>query len=288
MKAIKIIAQILLIVVFFYSCEKVEAPYKIGGEDSERGSSGDTVKNVLVEDYTGHGCVNCPAASDIAHDLKSVYGERLIVIAVHAGYWATSTGLFGPEFTTDFTCPAGNTWYDYFGFSTAGNPNGLVNRIEKTPGDYIVTPANWGTQAEQELAKDFMVQITIENNFNAATKSLGCNIKSVFQDDLNGNYSILACVTQDSIIAPQKDERDTEDGIIEDYVHMFVLRASLNGIWGENVTGGENPVAGKVYENNYSITFEDEWVPENCWVVAFIYDESNKTVMQVDEQSVKN
>jgi hypothetical protein len=288
MKALKLISLIVLFSIGFYACEKVEAPYKKAGDESERGSSGDTVKNVLLEDYTGHGCVNCPAAAEIAHDLKGVEGERLVIIAVHAGYWATSTGLFGPEFTTDFTCPAGNTWYDYFGFSTAGNPNGLIDRVEKSSGDYIITPTNWGAKTEEELAKDFMAQITIENNFNAGTNTLGTTIKTVFQNNLVGNYSLVACITQDSIIAAQKDERDHEDGIIEDYVHMHALRASLNGDWGENVSGGEDIVSGKVYEKNYSLKFEDEWVPKNCWVVAFVYDESNKTVIQVDEQNVKN
>jgi len=285
MKALKILAQVLLTGIIFYSCEKVEAPYKLGGEESDRGSSGDTVKNVLLEDYTGHGCVNCPAASDIARDLEGVYGERLVVIAVHAGYWATSTGIFGPEFTTDFTCHAGNTWYDYFGIASVGNPNGLINRVEKNPGDYIITPANWGSKAEEELAKDFMVQITIENNFNAATSTLGSNIKTVFQTDLIGDYSVVACITQDSIIAAQKDERVT-GGVVENYIHMHALRASLNGDWGENINGGEDIVSGKVYEKNYSLKFADEWVPKNCWVVAFVYDESNKTVIQVDEQNV--
>jgi len=286
MKILKIIAQVLFISLLFYSCEKVEAPYKIGGDESERGSSGDTVKNVLLEDYTGHGCVNCPAAADIAHDLEGVYGERIVIIAVHAGYWATSTGLFGPEFTTDFTCHASNTWFNYFGLETAGNPNGLVDRVEKSPGDYIITPTNWGSKTQEELATNFMAQITIENGYNAATKMLNSTIKTVFQNNLIGDYSIIACITQDSIIAPQKDERDHEDGVIEDYVHMHALRASMNGDWGENVTGGEDIISGKVYEKTYSIKFEDEWVPKNCWVVAFIYNESNKTVIQVDEQNV--
>lgn len=285
MKAIKILIQVLLISFLFYSCEKLDPPYKKGGNESERGSSGDTVKNVLVEDYTGHGCVNCPAASDIAHDLKNNYGERMIVIAVHAGYWATSTGIFGSEFTTDFTCQAGNTWYDYFGIKTAGNPNGLVDRVEKTPGDYIVTPTNWGTKVVEEIDKDFLVQINIENSFNAVTNTLSSNIKTVFQTDMTGNYSIIACVTQDSIIAPQKDER-VEGGIVEDFVHMFALRASMNGDWGENINGENDITAGEIYEKNYSIKFADEWVPKNCWVVAFVYDESNKTIIQVDEQNV--
>jgi len=284
MKSSKIIALVFVISTFFYACEKIEAPYKIGGGESARGSSGDTTKNVLIEDYTGHGCVNCPAAADIAHDLQGVYGERVVIIGVYAGYWATP-GIFGTGFDTDFSCQAGNTWDTYFGVSNVGNPNGLVDRADDE-GNYIVTPTNWGSQVEERLANDFLAKITIENDFNAGTKNLNTNIKTEFQINLTDDYSIIVCVTQDSIIAPQKDNRVGGDGVVEDYDHMHVLRGSMNGDWGENVTNGEDPVSGKAYEKNYSIKFEDDWVADDCWVVAFVYNESNKTLIQVDEEKV--
>lgn len=289
MKTFKILILLIsLSIFFFYACEKIEAPFKTGGGVSERGKSGDTVKNVLVEDYTGHGCVNCPAAAETAHDLQGVYGERLVVIAVHAGHWATPD-IFGPEFSTDFRCETGNTWNTFFAVSTAGNPNGLVDRYAESGGNYIVAPLNWGPKVENRLNEDFLAKITIENTFNVGTNMLNSNIVTEFQTNLPGNYSLLVCVTQDSIIAAQKDERvDENHGTVEDYVHMYALRGSMNGDWGENVTAGEDVVSGKAYEKNYSIKFENDWVSEDCWVVAFVYDESNKTLIQVDEEKVTN
>lgn len=284
MKAIQIVSLLLItIATVFISCDKIEAPYKIGGTESERGSSGDTTKNVLLEDYTGHGCPNCPAAADIAHDLQGVYGERVIILSVHAGYFATPD-IFGPEFATDFRCQAGITWDSYFNISNVGNPNGLVDRVEVAPGNYVITPTNWGSKTEERLATDFVAKITIDNNYNTGTRSLSSTITTEFQNNMTGNYALIACVTQDSIIAPQKDER--VGGTVEDYHHMYVLRGSMNGDWGENVTGGVNPVAGNPYVKSYTINFEDDWVAEDCWVVAFVYDESSKTILQADEEKV--
>lgn len=284
MQISKIIALIFLVGIFFYACEKIDPPYKIGEGESERGTSGDTVKNVLIEDYTGHACPNCPEAADYAHDLQAAYGERVVIIAVHAGYYAQTEEIFGPEFTADYRTDAGTTWNDFFGFNQVGYPNGLVDR-EEDGGNYVVAWANWGTAAESRLNEGFLAKITIENTYNAGTNNLTSNIKTEFQQNLNGNYSIIACITQDSIISPQKDKR-VDGGLVEHYHHMHMLRSAMNGNWGENVTGGENPIAGKAYEKNYSIAFENDWVPEDCWVVAFIYDEANKTLIQVDEEKV--
>ena len=57
-------------------------------------------KKILLEDYTGHKCGNCPRAAEKAEELKEIYGDQLIPIAIHAGFFASD---FGGNFTTDFT-----------------------------------------------------------------------------------------------------------------------------------------------------------------------------------------
>ncbi len=106
MKISNIIIAALLISFSFMACDKVEAPYK---EEKEIKVN----RKVLLEDFTGHKCVNCPNAHDIAHDLQELYGEdNLIVIATHAGFFSTpSSG----DFAYDFRTEAGPEWADYYG-----------------------------------------------------------------------------------------------------------------------------------------------------------------------------
>src|SRR4051812_45447964 len=68
--------------VLFSSCNKIDPPFKqtVGGP----ASSGITRK-ILIEDYTGFKCGNCPAGASILYNqLKPIYGNDLITIAVHA------------------------------------------------------------------------------------------------------------------------------------------------------------------------------------------------------------
>ncbi|MFW6019944.1 MAG: hypothetical protein ACOCPM_05120, partial [Bacteroidales bacterium] len=67
--------------IFFNSCDQIDPPYK----ENITFENKDTVRNVVLEEFTGHLCVNCPSAGAIIHDMKDTYGENLIVISVHAG-----------------------------------------------------------------------------------------------------------------------------------------------------------------------------------------------------------
>ena len=49
-------------------------------------------RKVLVEEFTGVRCVNCPAGASELENLKGIYGERLVIVSIHAGD-------FSPPFT---------------------------------------------------------------------------------------------------------------------------------------------------------------------------------------------
>ena len=43
-------------------------------------------KNVLLEDFTGQDCSNCPRAAETAHQLQETFGaDRVVVVALHGG-----------------------------------------------------------------------------------------------------------------------------------------------------------------------------------------------------------
>lgn len=286
MKTIKILlVPAILLGFLIYSCDKIEQPYfKPGTVDTSEIKSGDTLKNVLLEDYTGHACPNCPRAAHTAHRLQdSTYHQRLVIIAIHAGHFA-STVIWGPLYDYDFNTDAGTAWDNFYKISTDfGNPKGLVDRIEYE-GKTVLEPSKWDGAIGNRDGGEFLAKITIENNFNSGSKSLNSTIQTEFQKDLEGAYTLIACVVQDNFVSPQKDD-DVEGGNDTTYVHNNVLRGSINGDWGEKIA--TNPTGNAVVEKSYSVNFKDDWVPEDCRVVAYVYNEATKEVIQVDEEWVK-
>jgi len=287
MKTKYIIPIFLFFAFIMNSCDKVSQPFV------EQVDLCDGNKKVLIEDYTGHGCVNCPGAAVLAHDLNEelcATEDKLVIIGVHAGYFAQPNfeeDVYGPLFSADFLTEAGNAWDTYFGNSAMGNPNGLVDRVKGDNG-YVLYPDSWGGVAAERLAEAAKVNITINNDFDTDTKELITMINTEFISSVTGNYKLIVCVTQNNIIAPQKNNDDQigPKPVDSTYVHNHVLRGSLNGAWGENVSASGEVEVGTKYEKSYVHTFPTDWIPEDCQIVAFVYNEESKEVYQVEEVTV--
>lgn len=269
--------------ILMMSCDKVEEPFtrKITIDTTTQ----EHQKKVLLEDYTGHTCVNCPDAALIARNLKNNLGDRLVVIAVHAGWFAnpTPTG----DFTDDFRTETGNAWDATFGISNVGNPNGLVNR-KNYPSDHILSPAGWSGAVMDALDEPVLVDLRLENEYDTTTRQLATDVTVEFVQDIDKNLNLIVVITESGIIAPQKNN-NPETGptpIIYDYVHNDMLRASINSVWGTPVAaaGTANPVTLK---KSFTHTLSQNYNAANCAVVAFVYDTDTKEVLQVVEKELE-
>ena len=158
MKIINKLSFFVLFVLLLQSCDKIEPPYKESAVDQ----GGTATKKVLLEDYTGHLCPNCPTASKKAIDLQQLYEGKLIIMSVHAGYFATP---LGSPFNADFRSEAGNTWDTFFGISAAGNPNGMINR-QNTGGNYIIGDGLWPTTISEIINSDAVATIKISTTYS--------------------------------------------------------------------------------------------------------------------------
>ncbi len=227
------------------------------------------VKKVLLEDYTGVRCINCPAAAQVAHDLQEEYPGRLIVLGVHAGYLAQPVGSF-PNFTTE----EGDEWYSFFGFDV--NPIGTVNRIPYS-GNIGVNSGQWGSAVIAELDKDPVVAIKLFNTYNPDTRALNVQVNMRELVDIGDDLSLVVCLMEDNIVGKQM----TTSGLVEDYVHRHVFRKSLNGAWGDIVSIDANGIT-----NQYDVLVDEAFDASNCYIIAYVYSNSDKSILQVEEAKI--
>jgi hypothetical protein len=288
-----LIASTLFIAfAFIVSCDKIEEPFvkQTGSVDTaacpvpEFPAVTTVLKRVLLEDYTGHTCVNCPRAALIAHDLKQAHGEQLVLVAVHAGFFAKP--FASGDFVYDFRTATGTQWDETFGIGNVGNPNGMINRIG-FPNNHIISPSGWGAAVVNALASAPLVDLQMINQYDPDERKLCTHIKTRFITEINKNLKLVVVLTENNIIKPQKNN-DAEVGttpVIEDYEHNHVLRAAINSTWGNSVAveGTVNPES---VVKSFKYMLKDEFVPENCSVVAFVYDESTNEVLQALEVPV--
>lgn len=290
-KNIIFIALSLLIttILITSSCDKIEAPYT---EDNGNVVIADTVRKVLFEDYTGHDCVNCPDAHRILEELHDLYGDRLIVVVEHVGFFAR---IVQPDLLYDFRTSEGTDFATFFGSLSAPLPKGAVNR-EKINGSYLIDRAAYPTYVSlaidsMPVMPDIYIELTATYNSNDSTIAVDAKLTALTGLPA-GKYNLSILVTEDNIIEPQKNS-DPNNGttpIIHDYEHNDVLRGAINTTWGEEFTDAAISI-GQTFDlspPNYKIG--SDWKPDDLHIVAFIYyaDGANdKIVIQAEKIKLK-
>ena len=228
---------------------------------------------VLLEDYTGVRCVNCPAAAEIASNLQTQYGEHLVVLGVHPNSALQNPNGGFPDFRTD----DGNEWNNYF--NIFAYPNGLVNRTG------IVGAAEWTSAVNSVIGNDAPVRLIVKTEFDNATRELKVSIHSKFLQTVESNdIRLTTCMMEDNIIGKQT----TASGIDENYVHRHVFRGTADGqTWGRVLSSTESISAGSNFITNMKFTLSDEYNADEFYIVAFISDNTNKNVLMAAEKKVK-
>lgn len=223
-------------------------------------------KTVLIKDFTGVRCVNCPAAAEVAHELQHQLGEdRILIMSVHAGSLATSVGLF-----PDFTTPEGTEWYN----NNSANPLFAVDHVALTEGNTL-NESQLDTPVGDALAEPQLFDISIENTYNDDTRQL--KVKNTFNvvGDSEAKYYATVCLLEDSIVGRQV----VPGGIDTAYVFRNVFRGTLNGVDGEMVSNGA------VFVNDDFTTvsntvLDEAFNADQCYILTYIYNYEDGKIVQ--------
>jgi len=234
-------------------------------------------RKVLLEEFTGHRCTNCPAGHAVLESLHQQYGDTLVTVGIHYGSLAKPVGsVFNYDFRTEY----GDLIGDYYTIDAI--PAAIVNRVYEFGG---WSRDHWANVVSEVDRSKVYAALQVINEFNEHSKKLKANVKVTMLKDFVNPLRIVLFVIEDGIVKPQKDG----DQDILDYVHNHVLRASLTNTFGFPLRNGSALwVASDTETYAASISLANtDWVPENCSVVAFLYDETTEEVIQVEQVPVK-
>ncbi len=263
-----------------WACDVVDKPYTEQVNQCGHDNLSVPIRKVLVEDYTGHKCGNCPRAHELLQTLISQYCDHIVPVSIHVGYFATpSPGLYN----TDFRTPAGNTYNDYFGVDAAGLPRGMINRT-KYNGTLLLSPEAWADAINKEVNEPLLADVQANCLYNSETRQGKATVQISFLQQMQGKFSLTVWIVEDSIIAAQKDYY-TYPQDIPDYVHRNVLRKSITPAWGETVYSGQTNV-NQIITKTYTFSLDTAWVAKHCYIVAFLSNADTKEVYQAEREKI--
>ncbi|MBN2662880.1 MAG: Omp28 family outer membrane lipoprotein [Bacteroidales bacterium] len=280
MKHLKYLIPFALVMFILNSCDKVTPPdgslFYIN--DTVSASLNDTQniaeKKVLIIDFTGIRCTNCPGAHEVLHQLENIYPDKIIPIAIHGTLLAYPTG----EYITDLRTIQGNEIIDEFGINAI--PIGLVDYFDKT---YLSSEATWSDEVTTNLQEAPLFGIEIENTFNNTDNSLEVLVDLTSLSNFEQSLSLIVYLVEDSIITRQAT--NVSPGYIEEYEQMNVFRTAVSNLWGDTVFS-EGSSENQTDTKTFNITLDNTWNANNCKIVAFICDNSNK-VLNANSAKIK-
>jgi thiol-disulfide isomerase/thioredoxin len=229
---------------------------------------------VLIEDFTGVKCPNCPSASRKIEQLSELYPGKVVSIAYHTDFLGDP--ITHPEeykSKYDFRTATGNKLEEIMGYYL-GKPAVTLDRQKHSPeAEFLLDQVEALGNIETELNSAPKVDITINNQFNDATRVLNCEIKIKALEEISGAFHLHAVISEDHILDSQLDN----DKYVNNYEHNHVFRALLSDINGDLL--GDKITKDQVITKNYSFTLPAEagwWNAANCHVVAFLSDYTKK------------
>lgn len=257
------------------SCDKIDGPDRIVDVPQSSNDSivsGDGVeRRVLVEDFTGQGCVNCPAAAKLLTELKeTVYKDKMIIVAMHAGGLSLGTLLHNET---------AQIYMDALGLKN--NPAISIDRQYSDDKSSGV----WPSQIANRAAVKSPCDINSELIYNAETRNLRVVSDIDFYTDYTGKLGVQHYLIMDGIVADQL-------GADAGYVHNHVMRGVINDVWGMALPGSLNADDASNYKYNkgekYTIasnnyTVNSYWNVDNISIVSFVFQYSDNESNPIKE-----
>ncbi len=281
---------ILVAAFLFPGCDVVKEPVPptAGGPvvpiDTSDTTGSIVRRKVLIEDFTGHRCNNCPGAARTALALQGLYGEDLVVVGVHVtSTFASpvSPPLPNGSYSTDFRTPAGNTYETTFNIQFL--PIGAVSR-KPYNNSLLLGQSAWGSAVADLIGDTAKFDIWFSQlDYNGSTNTVSAEVKVAVLEPITGDHHLTIYLTEDHVVDWQLDN-DATPPDVPNYEHRHVLRTNLNGTWGTPLIAGSASAGDTLTLSYANFPMDLAWDASNCALVAYAHNSATYEVMQVEER----
>jgi hypothetical protein len=234
----------------------------------------DVKKTVVIMDFTGWNCTNCPNAARTIQNMREFdfVRDNIIAVAMHPDgiHWTEPEGD-----AIDLRSEAATEYWKYFG-SPQAFPVGSVDFVEYN-NSFLIPEKNWNSAVAQRIAMDVPLEIEINCNINTATRDVEITSTITSTVGANDSYSLILWIIESDVIGLQLD-----NGVyISDYRHNHVLRDAINGIWGETIAlSGNSCVKTQIYSVN------TDWNMQNCAIVGVVINSNTREAVTSCEEAL--
>ncbi|RMI09018.1 MAG: T9SS C-terminal target domain-containing protein [Calditrichaeota bacterium] len=235
----------------------------LGFSTLERPLQAQNVRNPVLEFCTGTWCQWCPCGDDVILNQILPVIPNAIVLAYH-----------GPANGSDpFSYFSGNTILSALGFNAY--PTGIIDRVSG-----IQSRGVWLSYMQSRLSVAPTVQIDMNSySYDPATREFNAIIDFTALQNLSGHYKFNVILVEDGQVYPQTTNSTCspgQPGVIQNYVHDWIVRDMMNGYLGQDVVNGtwnQGDVITRTITHTIPLPSggAPDINPDSCEVVVMVY-----------------
>ena len=277
------------VVLFFFisSCKEVGPDINLHGNQN---AIADTTyiespvataenKNVLVEEFTGVRCPNCPQGHVVIANIKTANPNRVLSVSLHP---QNSLGHPYSFSTQDFQNTKAQNLFDYLVQIGQEPAAGIDRKLFSGESFILLDKSLWSNYVTQQLTQTTPVNLLLSKNYDSTNHELTVIAEMHYTQSITEENKLTLLLTESNIVSAQLN------GWVIDtfYTHNDIMRDFITDTQGDAIT--QTREAGRVVRKVYKKVLDAAWKPENVKILAFVGEYQNsKIVYQAKEIDVK-
>lgn len=254
--------------------------------------------NVLVEEFTGVTCTNCPAAHDLLAGLEHTYGTRLNVIGLFIYNFPQTAPHYKSvyDFRDSAATAIGQSVYKGVGSMPMAGVDRLPVGTE--PGRPLqLNATQWTALIESRLNIPDSINLKVESSYNSTTGIATITATVIYTKPVTTTQNLSIVIVEDSVIDVQEFPGTPVGpfvaGYDPEYEFTNIFRGMVTSVPFGDVVLGSLPAkeAGRLFRKTYTYNKPSSVLrPEHCRVIAFVHNTSGDDyhVMQSAQAKLTN
>ena len=225
-------------------------------------------RKFLMEHFTSENCNECPQGMKNIVDYLDNQTTPYIWVSHHAVYG-----------TDEYTTADGNTIASRYGIHNV--PTVMINRSEQQ-GILILDAKNHLSGLEVECNPVAEASVVITHSYDPVTRQLDVLVCGEVGDKDVKEYLLSILIKENGLVGKQADQQTSwKKANWLEYMHTRVVRDFITGTFGDTVY-----VHDQTYSHSVSYTLDNDWVAENCCVVAYLTPLDQSPIINAEQVAV--
>jgi Outer membrane protein Omp28 len=242
------------------------------------------LKNVLLEEFTGVTCSNCPTATQQIISLQNQYNPRLLVVKIHSNLQAKPIEPTDPDFRNSDADNLATS------FNLASKPSAGIDRLPNGTANYCHPIASLSNKIINQLSKPTPINIELSKQINATLDSITLTTMFTFNTSTTDKYRYHIYLLENDVEATQDSfwVSTLKTVPIEGYKHEEILRKCITPVFVGTPLPDSSQVAGRVYKKSMQFAKPTNVLNiNNGEIVVLITDEATKEVIHCQRIALK-